>query len=224
MIPFYESVNGGPPEPITALSPVAWYRYGVGITVTGQGVSTWADQSGNGNDLLQGTDGARPPLQADNSILFNGTDEYLKAVGFTLNQPETVYGLGRQITWTSNDHWFDGNAAISGRVVQLGTTPAIIMSAGSSVASNINAILNTYCVVAAVFNGASSELQVNRTTTTTGDAGAANMGGFTLAARGDNAVFSNIQVKEVIVFPDAHDAATRAIVITYLATVGGVNL
>jgi len=34
----------------------------VGVTVTGSGVSTWADQSGNSNDFTQTVDADRPPL------------------------------------------------------------------------------------------------------------------------------------------------------------------
>lgn len=40
----------------------AWWIATVGVTVTGSGVSTWADQSGNGSgrNLLQATDANRP--------------------------------------------------------------------------------------------------------------------------------------------------------------------
>ena len=37
-----------------------WLNSEQGVTITGQGVSRWADQSGNGNDAVQGTDGQRP--------------------------------------------------------------------------------------------------------------------------------------------------------------------
>ncbi len=42
------------------LSPLAWWRSDLGITITGSGVSTWADQSGNGYDATQSTDSYRP--------------------------------------------------------------------------------------------------------------------------------------------------------------------
>ena len=44
---------------------VAWYKQGVGITVEGQGVSVWADASGNGNKLVQAVDSNRPIPQLD---------------------------------------------------------------------------------------------------------------------------------------------------------------
>lgn len=42
------------------LSPIAWYRADLGITLVGSKVSAWADQSGNGNHLSQSTDALRP--------------------------------------------------------------------------------------------------------------------------------------------------------------------
>lgn len=225
MIPLWTSKRGGPPEPITALTPAAWYRYGVGIEVTGSGVSKWPDQSGNGRDLLQGTDAARPALQSDNSILFDGGAHFLKCSTFTFAQPETIYALYRQVTWTLTDTIFDGNTSNTGAVRQSSVTPQLEINAGAAqVATNANLAVNTYGVMAVVFNGASSLLQINNTTATTGSPGTASMSGFTLGARGDSTQFSNIQVKEVILFAAAHDAATRTAVITYLATVGGLNI
>jgi hypothetical protein len=196
-----------------------WFRYGVGITATNGLVSQWDDVSGNGRHLKQATETNRPGLQADGSILFDGVDNYLKCDAFTLNQPETVYLLFRQVTWTSGGHVFDGNAGDSGRVVQFNATPAIRVSAGSSVAQNGNLAVNTYGAIAVVINGASSLIQVNSTTATTGNAGANNMGGFTLGASGAAAAFGNIQVKEAVVYAAAHDADQRARIIEYLSDV-----
>lgn len=50
--------------PLRTPGLVAWYRSDLGITVTGAGVSAWADQSGNGNHAVQGTDALRPPYVA----------------------------------------------------------------------------------------------------------------------------------------------------------------
>lgn len=195
---------------------VAWFRFGVGITVTGQGVSTWADQSGNGRDLLQATDGARPLLQANNSILFNGTDEFLKCSAFTLNQPETVYWLGKTITHTATDGLWAGNASGGGGLLQAVGSPNLTVNAGASIASNADLAVGVYGVVSVVINGANSLSQVNYNTPVTGDAGAGNMGGFALGQNAAGNAFGNIQVKEVIVFSAAHDALTRKRITRYL--------
>lgn len=51
-----------------------WLKIDAGITVTGSGVSTWADQT-NSNDFTQGT-GAERPHWVDNSINFNASLDF----------------------------------------------------------------------------------------------------------------------------------------------------
>lgn len=213
-------LDGGPPTTNMA----AWFKYGSGITVTGLGVSQWSDQSGNGRHLLQGTDTNRPALQADNSILFDGSDNFLKTAPFTLNQPETVYLLFRQVTWADFRLIFDGDTAAVAALRQRGVTPTIDLFSGGAAAGNTGLILNTYSVVASVINGASSLISVNNGTPTTGNPGAGSPGGFTLGGNGTGTANSNIQVKEAIVYSVAHDATTRAQVIRYLASVGGLSI
>lgn len=197
-----------PAGEIASRGAAAWFRRGAGITVTGAGVSQWDDQSGSGRHLKQTSDTNRPALQADGSVLFDGVDNFLACDAFTLNQPETIYVLAKQVTWTINDLWFDGNAANSGMLQQLTGSPQIRIFAGSSV-GNASVSLDTYVAVAAVFNAASSLLQINNGIPITGNAGAANMGGFRLCASPTPANFGNIQAKEVALFAAAHDAGTR---------------
>ncbi len=196
-----------------------WTRFNQGITVTGSGVSQWDDQSGNGNHLLQGTDANRPSEEVDGSILFNGTAHFLKAAAFTLVQPETIYILGKQVTWTADDRWIDGNANNTGVLQQAAPSPEIRIFAGAFL-GNISLTLDTDGIITSVFNSTSSVIQLNNDSPVTGDAGAANMGGFILGARGDGTTnFSNIQVKEALIYSEAHDAATRAQVIGYLQSI-----
>ena len=196
-----------------------WTKYNSGITVTGSGVSQWDDVSGNGNHLKQGTDTNRPSKEGDGSILFDGVDNFLKADAFTLVQPETIYFLGKQVSWTINDTFFDGNALNRAKLQQSPTTPSIIAYAGSFSGSSSDLSVGAYGVVANIYNGASSVLQINNNPPITGDFGAADMGGFTLGASGSNVNWSNIQVKEVLIYSAAHDAATRAQVISYLQSI-----
>lgn len=202
-----------------------WCKYNSGITVTGAGVSQWDDVSGNANHLKQGTDGNRPDKQSDGSILFNGTADYLRADAFTLEQPETIYLLGRQVTWTLNDNIMDGNTANTGQLFQSAITPDIKMFAGSVGAAVGGWVVNEYAILIALFNGVSSVFQINNGTATTVNPGAGDMGGFTLGLRGDEAGgFGNIQVKEVAIFSTAHDAATRLQMTAYLAQIGSLNI
>jgi len=204
-------------DPTDAAGMKAWYRKGTGITVTGAGVSKWADQSGNGNDLLQATDTNRPSQEADGSILFDGVDNKLKCASFTLVQPETVYLLIKQVTWTANAYIFDGNTDTAMAVFLAVVTPEVRAYGGITSAVNGDLAIGSYGVLSVVFNGASSVLQVDNNTPVTGNASTNDMGGFTLGAAGDASNFGNIQVKEVAIYNTAHDAATRAKVIAYLS-------
>lgn len=215
------SISSG--KVVRSLSPAAWFRYGQGITVTGAGVSQWDDQSGNARHLKQGTDTNRPSLEADNSILFDGVNNFLQCDAFALNQPETVYVLFKQVTWTAEDRVFDGNTGDTMDFAQKTATPNLGIYAGTGwVAENSDLAVDTYGVAAVVFNGASSLIQINNGTATTGNPGASNAGGFILGAGAIPSSYSNIQVKEAIVFAAAHDAGQRAAVIAYLRSVGGI--
>lgn len=195
-----------------------WCRQGVGIT-TDTGVSQWDDQSGNGNHLKQATGANQPALQGNGSILFDGLTHFLKADAFTLVQPETIYLLGKQVTWTNTDRIFDGNVINTGLIIQTGTTPNLAAYAGSFSGQSSDLVLDTYGIIAVVFNGASSVFQIDDNTPITGDFGAANMGGFTLGANGSSLQFGNIQVKEVLIYSEDHDAVTRAQVISFLQSI-----
>ena len=210
---------------IRSLGPAAWFLKGQGQTVTGSGVSQWDDLSGNGRHLLQGTDSARPALQADGSVLFNGTSHYLKCNAFTLNQPEWVVWVGKQVSWTNGDIFCDGNATGTLYINQASSSPNITASANNStttVGLNAGLAVGSVGVVSAVFNGASSSLQVNRAAAVTGDVGAGNAGGLTLGARASGSANSNISTSELIVFPFAPTAEQQSRIIAGLMARHGV--
>jgi hypothetical protein len=197
----------------------AWYKLGLGITITGSGVSQWSDASGNARHLLQGTDASRPVLQGDNSILFDGVDDFLKASAFTLNQPITIYVRLKQITWTSGDAIFDGDTLDKNSLRQVGASPQLEIFGGTSFsAPDGNLALGAYGSVASVFNGVSSSLRVNNNAPITGSFGAAASGGFILGAKETSSAWANVQVKETIIYSVAHSTAQQDIVIAYLGT------
>jgi hypothetical protein len=204
----------GKPIP-TALA--AWYRYNTGITSSGGTVSAWANQTG-GEALVQATSGNRPTLESDGTILFNGVDQFLKTAPFTLNQPTTVYFLGRQVTWTAGDKIFDGDTSVSGEVRQSISSPNIRARVAAGDGDlNSNLAVGSYGVICVVFSGANSLLQINSTSPVAQNLGTTGMGGFTLGRPGAASIeFGNIQAKEVLIYNAAHDANQRAAVIAYL--------
>lgn len=203
--------------PIRA-SLAAWYRKGVGFT-TATGVSQWADQSGNGRHLAQATGSKQPALQGDGTLLFDGSADAL-TVAFSNPAPFTVYLRMKQVTWTLNDYVFDSMVANRAAMRQQTATPALSLFAqGVNAAENTALAVDTWGSVAAVFNGASSVLQINSTTTTGDPGSAAASDGFTLGASGGGlGQFSNIQVAEVAIYAAAHNATERSLMMAYFDT------
>ena len=217
------SSRGNSTEPVTGLSPVAWYRYQQGLGVsTGALISSWNDQSGNNNTLVA-TGTKTPTMQADGSLLFDGADDSMQAV-YTLNNPFTRYILGKQVVWTANRFWASGGTS-NCTLQQATTSPQVRINDGAGVAF-VSVPIDTYCVLTAMYNGAASLVRINLDTASTGTLSGINAGGLTLAAGTSQAAsFSNIQVKEIIDFPIAHtNVTTQNAVIVYLGSVGGVNL
>lgn len=191
---------------------------GAGITQAGGFVSSWADQSGNNNHLLQPIGANQPQVQGDGTVLHDGAAHFMKCATFPLVQPFTIYARLKQLAWASRDIW-DGNAINSTLLAQYfaGVSPELAIFAASYMTPSSTALaLNTYGSIAAVYNGATSVLQINATTTT-GNPSTNAANGFTLGARADGGSPSNIQVAEIIVYNVAHAAGTRDPILASMA-------
>lgn len=144
-------------------------------------------------------------------LYFDGSNDYLKTAAFSLSQPETVYFVGSQVSWTAADAFFEGNSGTERmKLGQITSSPTIALYAGTAdAASNGDLALQTGACVASVFSGASSALRVNRGTATTGNPGTQSANGFTAGARYDGAQPANVFVSEIPVYAAAHDTATQ---------------
>jgi hypothetical protein len=203
------AVAAGSPG-VAALSPAAWFQWNQGVSV-----SQWDDKSGNGRHLKQATQTNQPALQPDGSLLFDGVDNFMKCDAFTFNQPLSIYVLAKVLSWTANDRLFDGSANDSVTMAHSTSSPSMRLNAGASLGL-ISPVLGAYAVIGAIANGATSSNFVNLSTPATGNAGAQNAAGFTLAARASGEVPMNVEIREVILFASAHDAVTRETVVSYL--------
>ena len=168
--------------------------------------------------------GSKPAQIVDKpSLLFDGAAHYMNST-FTLNQPETVYLVAKRISWTVSDGVFDGITQLKMLLNSDPGTPSVALYAGTANAPASSAwTVGSTAVIASVFNGASSSIQVNGGASTTGNPGANNAGGFTLGRRGDVVgTEANFQAYEALIYSVAHDAATRANVIRALMTKWGI--
>ena len=204
------------PPVLDDTNTVLWVASDENVTKDGSDfVSVWGDKSGQDNDLLQAV-GASQPLWSTDGILFDGTDDFMKAVAFTLEQPEQIYIVFKQITSTLFDRVFDGDANDSGVLSQQIAPPILELYAGSAIPTTNHLPLDAFGILRCLFNGSSSKLIVNDTAPITGDVGTADMGGFTLAAQGSPNRFGHIQVKEVIVRKVADSASDEQFIYDYL--------
>lgn len=197
------------------------------VTVNGSNfVSQWSDKSGNGRHLVQASGPAQPLLQVApraNNILFDGLAQYLKASAFTLNQPTTVYFVGKQVTWVTNATIHDGNSVNTGLLRQYNVTPNINTYAGSFVGENTGWAVGQLAVVSSVYNGSASSNRINKGVPVTGNAGASNFGGFTLGVRGDiGAGWANVAAYEIIIMAVADSLTAQNQMVTALGRKWGI--
>ena len=159
------------------------------------------------------------------SLLSDGVGINMVAT-FTFNQPETFYIVFKQNVWSAGKFLMDGGAVVNtARVSQQNATPELDLYAGGFAAGNTDAAISSYVIGTFQFNGASSLIQINSGTATTGNAGAANAGGITIfAGYLTGGTYGAFQIKEVIAFSAAHTAAQRAIVQAYLSARHGIAL
>ena len=224
MIP--EIFNDGeviPPPVIRDGSTVAWFLSDEPTTLTLDGanrVSRWNDYLGSGHDLIQGV-GADQPLWSANGVLFDGATEYMKCGVFAYVQPEMIYMVVKQVTWTDGDYIFDGNVTNNGMLRQETLTPNLTVYSGAFLA-NADLAVDTWGIVRVLFNGALSEFIINDLIPTTGNTGAVDMGGFTLSAQATGNIQANIEVKEIILRNVADTAPNEAAIYAYLAAKYGI--
>ena len=226
MINLLQSVQGTSSDPVTALTPIAWYRFQQGIgtstVATTTFVSSWQDKSGNNNHLAQATATKLPSLQSDSSVLFDGSNDCMQAV-YGLNNPFTRYILGKQISWNNARLWASGVSSDTA-LQQATTSPQVRINDAIGIAF-VSPPLDTYVVLMGMFNGTTSLIRLNLTASSVGTLTGNNAGGLTLSGTSSQlGGFSNIQVKEVIDFAGAHTTPQQNSVIVYLGTVGGINL
>lgn len=204
------------PDVLNDGNTVGWYIFDEMTTITKDGadlVSDWEDYLGSGHDIEQAGP-ANQPLWTANGIVFDGSEHMAGA--FTLVQPTHIYIVIKQVTWTNWDYIFDGDTQDGGAVMQNATTPGLKAFAGSFSAQDDNLALDTWGIIRALFDGASSELIVDDNTPVTGNWGSGDMDGFTLGGAGNGGAESDIIVKEVILRKIADSSGDETDIYNYL--------
>jgi len=210
------SGSSTPPTVLTDGNTVAWYKSDEPTTITMDGsnlVSSWSDYLGSGHDLIQAT-GTNQPLWSESGILFDGVDNFMKAV-FTYNQPCFIYMVFRNLAYINGLVIFSGgNTDV---ILYETTSTQFKLQAGTASVASTTLTLGSFGVGRFLLYGASSKMIINAGTPTTGNFGAVNMGGFSLGYRSNtNGSFSNIQVKEIILRSISDNSTDETAIYNYL--------
>ena len=204
-----------PPVILGAFTPPSipnctlWTRADLGVKLNGSKVSTWLDQSGNGNNFTSPTANQPTFLPADTNI-GNGSSmvyaggQKMNTAALTIAQPNTIIVVGRVTTLSGNPGIIDDATSRQLGYLAGGTTYA--MDAGATVSGGVTD--TSRHVYAWVFNGASSKLYIDSTGAAilSGNAGAGSgTGGLIIGTQSTG--FMAGEIAEVIVYSRALSTA-----------------
>ena len=225
--------GGSPPWTSARLSSLAfWYRADLGITLSGgSSVSAWADQSGNGRHVTQGTGAAQPTLTTNatlggRSVLsFDGGDRLVSSA-FDLSNTLSLFFVLGSVTSRGmiaehglGTHWYaysTGNAAVF--FLSHNTTQSPVTTWAQ--ANQQGAVIYDRSA-APVIRGNRAVLTPTATSGSPPVAGNVNAA-LAIGARTDGSLPHNGQIAEVIGYNRAVDAAEIALVEAYLLRRYGV--
>lgn len=214
------------PTKVSSATLSAWWEAGVNYRVSGGGANDtvyWTDKTTNARVLtcaltIQNPSQITSGVNGHASLRFDGTNNKL-GLTFTNNQPCTYYVVMKQITWTDGDYIWDGKIGTNAVAIiaQRGLTPELNMLSNTAWTNdNTDLAVNTWGVVYAYYNGASSKLRINNNAATTGNPGSTNPEGFTIGSAGGGAFCSNIEVAEILIYAGTVSSADDVLIMKYL--------
>lgn len=179
---------GAPAGFVPSGSPAGWWAADqiTGLS-DGDPVGTWPDLSGNNNHLVQAVGASKPTyktgIQNGLPILrFDGLNDFIGPATFAMTQPETVFVVLKQTTWTLDDAPIDGSTMYM-ILAQRATTPRFSIYGAAWGCENSALAIGSFGILTALWNGASSYIRINGGNQVTGNAGAGFDGGGIMAGR-----------------------------------------
>ena len=196
-----------------------WLRADLGVTLVNSAVTAWADQSGQGNNVVAGNAPSYiaqdPGYNGKPTLSFVGASSQSLAGTFkTVPQPFTEYlvcesssGAGVQVPLGCTN---------SCEILWSGTVWEIADS-GAVPSTNANRAIQCH---AGVFNGASSKYYINRSAAVavSGNPGTDSFNNNIVVGSSGGANFLNGKIAEIIVFSGAHTPAQISFVFQYFAS------
>lgn len=208
--------------PLTGLA--AWYRADLGVTGT-TNVSAWADQSGNGEDIAQGTEANQPELVDD---VVNGhpvirftranTDFLTRATTPALSQPYTWVAVIKR-TDTATQWFVSGDALFRGMLYDSDSTLELfaggLFDTADAVDTNFHSLIG-------VLDGANSEGFIDNVSAGTGDANTGALAGILIGCGPSGADPFGGDIAEVLLYDHELDTDERTELAAYIADRYGI--
>jgi hypothetical protein len=211
---------------------VLWLRADLGITLNSGNVSAWADQSGSGHSVSQGTGSAQPTYVTIDAAYGNkatlsfasASSQVLQSASWTLSQPCTQIVVGNVTSSAAAQGFVDFQSAGTEQTMYNPTGGGGGMFAGVNLSAGA---VTSPSVLAGTFNGASSNLYLNnsQTAAASGSAGTNNgQGGIDVGSLGGGApsAFLNGKIAEMIMYNRNLGAAELKSVFAYLGSRYGI--
>jgi hypothetical protein len=216
-------VGGGVLTPASFSDLFAWYDATRETVADGTALATITDRSGNGRDLTQATGTSQPLLKTGiqsgrNVYRYDGSDDYSKWTG-VFTGPATVLCAAKLRTITgANDTIYDGNDNTLRLFSNGGTGWTIFVGAFCTLNVVPDTNFHSFC---GVFNGASSSLRLDGTTSSTQDSGGLNFGGITFGARGSPGEYGATDIGEWFAYSGVLSAGDINALMGYLKSKWG---
>jgi len=163
------------------------------------GTTSFTESSANAATVTINQSGGIPAqIIGSNVLLFDGGSFFEQMVDASIVQPVTWFMPIKFINRVASRYLMDGASADTG-VVELDAAAANMdIYAGSVTGTQAGPAVNSWKTMAVCFDGANSFLQFTGSAAVTGDAGASNMGGFTLGASASGTNAANFMTTEVV--------------------------
>lgn len=216
----------------------SWWKADAGVTAAADRVSAWADQSGNGNTLVQPSAPTGSPLYVAASNVGSkpalrfaaASSEFLQRV-FTaaLAQPATVY-IAYYAANTANDRYFLARSGVGTNVIRVTTAHDVLVNMGTNLTAAgtfDNGDFGLCCVI----DGVSSAIYVDDFTTpkaaaTTGANAVITAAGVTtfIGVSTAGTAYFDGDIAEILLVSGANDQATRNLVRDYFNARYGLGI
>ncbi len=208
----------------------AWYKADALALTDGAAVTSWTDSSGNSHPATQAVALQQPVYKTNilNSlpvVRFNAANLTTLATAlFTLDQPVSVFMVVMVKDNTADQYPTDALTLNQRAFILDISNPGDVSLYGGGTLFNVNAGLasNSYNVLGAIFNGASSLISINGTATT-GVTSGASASGITIGSGGAGNQPLGGDIGEILFYASSISADLEACTEGYLAWKWGLQ-